>query len=642
MRYQLLKQRGALNDAQWDADALVSEWHSAPSAKLNQLPSTSAEIADRSRPNRFLSSDTGTLSSGNLASLDPSAASVSELLLHLIPESICREHTCFPLQLDDDRLFVATVDGDNLALADKLAFILNKDVRLVETPESQIEAALLRYFGEPSRESVDSMLCEFTETALDFSLVAPPSANVVYRSNQAAGPNRNELRKSLRPALRDDDSDIEHAVRSRSRHFGPQFFLRPRTGMFFYTIPDGTRVMMTRVDGTRTILVGPKRVWKGRSEFYEMTQYIAYPGDYLIVRFRDGHQEHVIGPAEIWHDPRIHDRIERAEGLQISSKEAIVVYSHIGAAEGEKSGQTTRRIVYGPDLFVPQPGEWLHTFSWHASRGGSKGVEKIPNGLVFQKLWLMPDQMYHDVHDVRTSNDAVLTIRLMIFFELVDIALMLDATHDPIGDFVNAATADVVEFTGRFDFEEFKHNTEKLNELATYKQLSSRAKQIGYHIHTVVYRGYGAADSLQLMHNQAIEARTKLLLDRATEQQAQELENFRLESQLSRAAKRRSEQGDEVRHDLDLNVLRSKSEMEVKQAQHAFVREQKLADAKARDEAERLSSAQQQSHLAALRDLGVDLTSYLTQNRADQIFEFRGQATPHIHVDPPSTDNKSS
>src|SRR4029077_11760216 len=118
-----------------------------------------------------------------------------------------------------------------------------------------------------------------------------------------------------------------------------------------------------------------------------------------------------------------------------------------------------------------------HTFSWHASQGGHLGVQKVPNGLVFQKLWLLPDQMYHDVSDVRTADDAVLMVRLMIFFELVDIERMLDTTHDPIGDFVNAATSDVVAFTGRHDFEASKRNVTQLNELETYRQLTSRASQ---------------------------------------------------------------------------------------------------------------------------------------------------------------------
>ena len=45
------------------------------------------------------------------------------------------------------------------------------------------------------------------------------------------------------------------------------------------------------------------------------------------------------------------------------------------------------------------------------------------------------------------------------------------------------------------------------------------------------------------MHDQAIEARTRLQLERATENQAQDLENYKLECQLGRAAKRRANRG---------------------------------------------------------------------------------------------------
>lgn len=398
--------------------------------------------------------------------------------------------------------------------------------------------------------------------------------------------------------------------------------------MLFYTIEDGQRVLRVRPNGTMETLVGPRRVFRGWSRFEPMEHYVAHPGEFLIVRFRDGHQEHQAGPAEIWLDPRIHREITVEEGLQIGSKEAVVVYS-----KPDGSDTTTRRVVYGPALFVPRPGEWLHTFSWHASQGGSRGVRKVPNALVFQKLWLMPDQMYHDVHDVRTADDAVLMIRLMIFFELVDIERMLDTTHDPIGDFVNAATADVVEFTGRHDFDSFKRNTDRLNALETYQQLASRAARIGYRINNVVYRGYGAPESLQQMHDQAIEARTRLQLDRATEQQAQELEDFRLQSQLARAGKRRAEQTEEVRHDLELAREREEAELRQRAARQAFVREQQLADAQVEEEVRRRRDAMQQEHLTALRGLGVELTQYLTQARADRVIELRGAGAAHVHLD---------
>ena len=76
----------------------------------------------------------------------------------------------------------------------------------------------------------------------------------------------------------------------------------------------------------------------------------------------------------------------------------------------------------------------------------------------------------------------------------------------------------------------------KLNELETYRQLTARAAQNGYRINKVVYRGYGAPDRLQAMHDQAIEARTKLQLERATEEQSQSLEDYKLNAQMNRAA----------------------------------------------------------------------------------------------------------
>jgi hypothetical protein len=42
--------------------------------------------------------------------------------------------------------------------------------------------------------------------------------------------------------------------------------------------------------------------------------------------------------------------------------------------------------------------------------------------------------------------------------------------------------------------------------------------------------------------------------------------------------------------------------------------------------------------------MGVDLTAYLTQARADQVIEFRGTSRPHVHLDkvPGSKDGKKT
>src|SRR5262249_36809808 len=145
---------------------------------------------------------------------------------------------------------------------------------------------------------------------------------------------------------KDTASDFAEGRQSLGDHPG-------ESGMFFYIVEEGQRVLMRRPDGTMEILVGPQRVWRFRKQFTPMQHYVAHPGEFLIVRFRDGRQEHLTGPTDVWFDPRVHQAITVQEGLQLAAKEAVVVYSKPPGAE-----EVQRRIAYGPALYVPQPGEW--------------------------------------------------------------------------------------------------------------------------------------------------------------------------------------------------------------------------------------------------------------------------------------------
>jgi MshEN domain len=440
---------------------------------------------------------------------DGPAAAAADLnppraVLELVPESVAREHQILPLSLDGETLTCAAVNPDNLLVQDQLSFILNKRVRLVPASPWAIRVAINRHYGQSETESADSMLTEFTDTGISFE---DPNGRAKSRG-RLLGRRLPEVGRALAKTVTEhkrairgwDGEPADESIASLTANLQTADTRYPgldptgrmgKNGMFHYVVEEGQRALMVRPDGRIDMIIGPERVWRGRNEFRPMKHFVAHPGEFLIVRYRDGRQEHRPGPAEVWFDPRMHLSITREDALQVAAREAVVVYSQ--SAENEPVG---RRIVYGPTLFVPAPGEWLHTFTWHGADGGSEGARKVAKGLVFQKLWLMPDQMYHDVTDVRTADDAVLTLRLMIFFELLDIERMLDTTHDPIGDFINAATSDVVDFTGRHSFESFKQNTSHLNDLDTYRQLTSRAAQCGYRINKVVYRGYGAPDRL--------------------------------------------------------------------------------------------------------------------------------------------------
>merc|ERR1712073_167667 len=125
-----------------------------------------------------------------------------------------------------------------------------------------------------------------------------------------------------------------------------------------------------------------------------------------------------------------------------------------------------------------------------------------------------------------------------IFYRLTDIDTMLKETRDPPADFINSVSSDVIEFVAGKSFEEFKAATDQLNNLDVYHQLTSRARGIGFEVTKVVFRGYGAPERLQKMHDHAIERRTKLALDSENEYQEQQLQDMKLERDQARLRKR--------------------------------------------------------------------------------------------------------
>ncbi|PHS02695.1 MAG: hypothetical protein COA78_20650 [Blastopirellula sp.] len=290
---------------------------------------------------------------------------------------------------------------------------------------------------------------------------------------------------------------------------------------------------------TRTVLYGPAQYMPAANEWIhripELKRYSAEEHEYLEVRFLNGTTEHLRGPVDLWFDPDRHESIVIEQATPVDAHQALVVYQR------EPDESISRNVLRGPAQYVPEANQWLHQFRWHGADPNNP-KKKIPRALRFTKLRVIPDQMYFDVRDVRTSDDALLVLQLMVFFEVDDIEKMLDQTHDPIADFINALSADIIDFAASRSFEEFKQSTELLNELGEYTNLVGRAERIGYKINKVVYRGYVASDKLQLMHDDAIEQRTGLKLEAETERQAQELADLKLAREAKRDAQRREMQ----------------------------------------------------------------------------------------------------
>jgi len=329
----------------------------------------------------------------------------------------------------------------------------------------------------------------------------------------------------------------------------------------------------------------------------------------------------------VWFNPVEHESIAVKDATPVDAHQALVVYRR------EDEERVTRRVLYGPALYVPEANEWLHQFCWHGADPNDP-KHKVPRALRFTKLRVIPDQMYFDVEEVRTADDALLVVQLMVFFELENIEKMLDQTHDPVADFINALSADVIDFAAGRTFEQFKEATNDLNELAEYENLVGRAERVGYRINKVVYRGYVASDKLQAMHDDAIEQRTALKLEAETERQAQELADLKLDREAERDTKRRDMQRAQAEHDQRLVQLQHDGDRERRELDHrqelAYKRDLQLAEVAHLhgENEERLR------FLREIQGLQVDLTRYLVAQyqHPDRLIRVDGANGSQLHL----------
>ena len=91
-------------------------------------------------------------------------------VIELVPESVARENCILPLAEEEDgSLKIIMSDPDDMETLDKLRFILDRRIEVVLAPREAILEAINRYYGQNDAESHDSILQEFTDTAIDFT-----------------------------------------------------------------------------------------------------------------------------------------------------------------------------------------------------------------------------------------------------------------------------------------------------------------------------------------------------------------------------------------------------------------------------------------------------------------------------------------
>jgi hypothetical protein len=150
----------------------------------------------------------------------------------------------------------------------------------------------------------------------------------------------------------------------------------------------------------------------------------------------------------------------------------------------------------------------------------------------------------------------------------------------------------------------------------------------------VVYRGYAAGETLQSMHDGAIEARTQLKLEAETEGQAQELADLRLSREAARADEIQKMETLKTEHSVRLKRLEHEEKLRRQEAEQQLDSESIRDTHQIEREHRRATDEQRAAHLASMREMQVDLTRYLVAQyqHPDRLIRISGDNDPQLHL----------
>jgi type IV pilus assembly protein PilB len=144
-------------------------------------------------------------------------------VVELVPESVARENAVIPLAAQEDgSLKVLVSDPFDYETFEKLQFILNRKVDIALATRESILEAINRNYGQMGDESADSMLQEFTDTAIDFTETEEEQAEHGEEVDETSAPIVRLVQLMISEAVQLRASDIhiepfENRVRIRYR-----------------------------------------------------------------------------------------------------------------------------------------------------------------------------------------------------------------------------------------------------------------------------------------------------------------------------------------------------------------------------------------------------------------------------------------
>ncbi len=154
--------------------------------------------------------------------VDLTRADVADEIIELMPESVARENVVLPFDDNAGQLTVLISNPGDVDTMEKLRFILNRDIKIALAPRAHILESINRLYGQIEGESADSILQEFTDTAIDFTETVDEDLSAEEAADESSAPIVRLVNLMITEAVQLRASDIhvepfEERVRIRYR-----------------------------------------------------------------------------------------------------------------------------------------------------------------------------------------------------------------------------------------------------------------------------------------------------------------------------------------------------------------------------------------------------------------------------------------
>ena len=208
-----LVEKGVVGPDQWtEAEAISKRGDSKPHEALVELGYASAEQVMQAM------ADIHGFEFINLQDVP-----IPPAVVELVPESVARENAVLPFdEIDGGGLRICVSDPDDFETIEKLQFILNRKIDIALATREHILEAINRNYGQNMDESADSMLQEFTDTAIDFTETESDDDEIEEEVDESSAPVVKLVQLRIGEAVQLRASDIhvepfEDRIRIRYR-----------------------------------------------------------------------------------------------------------------------------------------------------------------------------------------------------------------------------------------------------------------------------------------------------------------------------------------------------------------------------------------------------------------------------------------